>query len=467
MKLFLDWTEYKDAGMGDAYADIPKTGGDFAKAISVCINSRQCESKQKGVMCPSFRVTDNKDLSTGGRVQLLKTALNGQSDGETINDPLLEHALLTPTLKEAMDLCVACKGCKRECENSVDMAMIKIEYLAQTHQFKRLGIRTRLLANLSVMLNQGQVYKWMLYKLIQLRNRFSGLSRFSEKVLGLSAKRQLPVPATFSFDHLRDGSIKAVANSIDAIPVVDEVVLLIDTFTNHFCPENAEAAIRVLNSAGYLVHVVGGKLNGNGHLCCGRTQLANGLVKEAINKANRMIDVLLPHVEAGRQIIGLEPACLLAIRDDYKFLGLGQTADKVARHAILFEEFIAKEIQAKRFKPAFKPIVEEIPILVHGHCHQKAVGAMKSMRKVLKLLPNQDFTFIESSCCGMAGSFGLEKEHAELSMKMAEDQLLPALREQPNARIIANGFSCRHQIKEGANRSSMHLALLLDQALLK
>jgi Fe-S oxidoreductase len=201
-------------------------------------------------------------------------------------------------------------------------------------------------------------------------------------------------------------------------------------------------------------------------LCCGRTQLANGLVEEAKENAHRMIDALLPHVQAGRQVIGLEPACLLAIRDDYKFLGLGPAADEVASHAVLFEEFIAKEYQAKRFALKFKSVETTSPLLVHGHCHQKAVGAMKSMRKVLKMVPGLEFELVESSCCGMAGSFGLEKEHADIAMQMAEDSLLPSLRAKPQSRIVANGFSCRHQIKEGVNRPAVHLAVLLDEALL-
>jgi glycerol-3-phosphate dehydrogenase subunit C len=201
-------------------------------------------------------------------------------------------------------------------------------------------------------------------------------------------------------------------------------------------------------------------------LCCGRTHIAHGLVDKARAEARRMLHVLLPHVEAGRPIIGLEPACLLAIRDDYKFLGLGEAANQVASHAILFEEFIAKEIAAKRFALEFKSLnTDSQPLLVHGHCHQKAVGAMKSMRKVLKLIPDLKFELVESTCCGMAGSFGIEKEHAEVAMQMAEQSLLPALRQQPRARVLANGFSCRHQIKEGVNRDAKHLALLLKEAM--
>jgi glycerol-3-phosphate dehydrogenase subunit C len=455
MKTHLDWSSYKDAGMGDAYADIPKTGGDFAKAISVCINSKQCETKQKGVMCPSFRVTDRGSLSTGGRVRLLKAALNG----ELGNVPFAN-----PNLAEAMDLCVACKGCKRECENEVDMAMIKIEYLAQRHEQAKPSLRTRLLANLSANIQYYGCFRY----LPKLRNRFSLLAKLGEVVLGLSAKRKLPELAKVSFEKRQADKNQNSQPLIKEQSIVGEVVLLLDTFTNNICPENAEAAIRVLNRAGYKVHIAEADAKHSDTsrpLCCGRTQLANGLVEEAKENARRMIDALLPHVQAGRQVIGLEPACLLAIRDDYKFLGLGPAADKVASHAVLFEEFIAKEYQAKRFALEFKPVETTSPLLVHGHCHQKAVGAMKSMRKVLKMVPGLDFELVESSCCGMAGSFGLEKEHADIAMQMAEDSLLPSLRAQPQSRVVANGFSCRHQIKEGVNRSATHLAVLLDEAL--
>jgi glycerol-3-phosphate dehydrogenase subunit C len=342
--------------------------------------------------------------------------------------------------------------------------MIKIEYLAQRQQHTKPGLRTRLLANLSANLQYYGCFRY----LPKLRNRFPLLARLGEVVLGLSAKRKLPELSKFSFEKAQTNKREEATQVLNEKLLVGEVVLLLDTFTNNFCPDNAEAAIRVLNRAGYIVHIAKADAQNadvSRPLCCGRTQLANGLVEEARGNARRMIDALLPHVEAGRQVIGLEPACLLAIRDDYKFLGLGQAADKVARNAVLFEEFVAKEKQANRFTLEFNPVESNKPILVHGHCHQKAVGAMKSMRKVLKMIPGLNFELIESSCCGMAGSFGLEKEHADISMQMAEDSLFPSLRAQPQARIVTNGFSCRHQIKEGVNRSSVHLAVLLDEAL--
>jgi Fe-S oxidoreductase len=445
MKTYLDWSAYKDSGMGDAYADIPKTGGDFAKAVAVCIKSGMCETKPKGVMCPSFRASDDAALSTGGRVRLLKMALNGEL-GEL---PFADQALA-----RTMDMCMACKGCKRECENAVDMAMIKIEYLAQRNAIQGTSLRTKLFGNIADWYHRYPLLK----RIPALHNRFSWLARLNEKLFGITRERSLPVPASRAFHY--DDYHSTVESKPD-----NEVVLLVDTFTKNFNPENAHAALQLLEAAGYRIFIAQPNSDSRQALCCGRTQLAHGLIDEARQHAQQMLEVLLPHVEAGRAVIGLEPACLLAVRDDYKFMGLGESAKRVAASAILLEEFIAKEMQANRFQLQFNP--SEQQVLVHGHCHQKAVGAMKSMRKVLKLIPKLKFELVESSCCGMAGSFGIEKEHTKMAMQMAEQSLLPTLRENPNATVIANGFSCQHQIREGCDHRPIHIAVLLRDTMIK
>ena len=218
----------------------------------------------------------------------------------------------------------------------------------------------------------------------------------------------------------------------------------------------------MLQAAGYRAIVAEPRQAGR-PLCCGRTYLAQGMVAQAQAEARCMLDALLPHAEAGRPIIGLEPSCLLTLRDEYKALGLGDAASKVASQAMLFEEFIAREHTAKTLNLKLKPL--DGPVLVHGHCHQKAVGARKSMRKVLKLIPGLDFDLVEASCCGMAGSFGLEAEHAAVSREMAGLALLPKLRQYPDSRVLSNGFSCRQQIREGDGRPSLHLAQLFRDAL--
>jgi Fe-S oxidoreductase len=238
-------------------------------------------------------------------------------------------------------------------------------------------------------------------------------------------------------------------------------VLFVDTFNGHFETENALAAARVLKAAGYTLHTV--SKPGAPH-CCGRTYLASGRVDEAKAKAGALIDALLPLARAGINIVGLEPSCLLTLRDETLVMGLGEGAEVVAKQALMFEEFIARETKAGRFTLKLK--AADAPILLHGHCHQKAFGAVSPVLDVLRLIPGAKPELIESSCCGMAGSFGYEAEHFEVSMQMAELSLLPALRRAPDAIVVADGTSCRHQIKDGAQRQALHVARVLDSLMI-
>ncbi|WP_241674663.1 (Fe-S)-binding protein [Candidatus Methylobacter oryzae] len=447
MKLFLDWSSYQNSGMGDAYADIPKNGGDFAKAVAVCIGSRQCEQGDKGVMCPSFKATGNPALSPGGRVKFLKAALNSSD----------EKALLDPELAEAMNLCVSCKGCKRECENEVDMALIKAEYLAQRRKSRELSLRHTLWAHLPKLL------AWPLVRpLLALRNRHAWLARIGERLLGIAADSPLPVPSEYGS---KEKPATGIAFDNRSTAPAREVVLFVDTFNRHFNSDVAEAATNLLNAAGYSVHIAGPDDNRTTALCCGRTYFANGMIDRARSEAARLLQALQPHIDAGRWVIGLEPSCILSLRDEYLQLGLGEAANKLAARVLLLEEFIAKEQTAKRWPLAFK--AEGGRALVHGHCHQKAVGAMKAMRKVLKTVDGLDFELIESSCCGMAGHFGFEAEHYAASQAMAELALFPALRAEPHAAIIANGFSCQQQIANGGFGKPEHIAKILYAAAIR
>ncbi|ODB94991.1 ferredoxin [Candidatus Thiodiazotropha endoloripes] len=438
MKTYLDWSEYRDAGMGDAYADIPKIGGDFAKAVAVCINSRRCESLAKGVMCPSFRLDANPGLSTGARVRLLKAALNGE---------LGSGGLLSPELVEALDLCVSCKGCQRECENNVDMSRIKIEYLAQLNASKGLSLRARLFSDLPELLAKRH---WLI-KLIAIRNRHPWIATLAERLLGISGKLSLPEPV----DLTRKYNLREIEDG-------QPVVLFADTFCKHFSPDILAAAVEVLQATGCQVSLIGAADEEAGY-CCGRTYLSQGRIDEARQQAGELLQMLTPYAQKGVPIIGLEPSCLLTLRDEYRALGLGEVADLVAGKAVLFEEFLAKGIKGGKLNLSWseQAIAEQSPVLVHGHCHQKAVGAMKSMRKVLKQIPGLSFEMIDASCCGMAGSFGLEAEHYETAKAMAQQALLPALESRPEALILANGFSCRHQIEVQAGRPALHLAQLI------
>lgn len=487
MKTYLDWSAYEDAGMGDAYADIPKHGGDFAKAVAVCINSRRCEATTgKGVMCPSYRVTGDPALSTGGRVRLLKAALN--TDGDTA---LLDAALAEPELARAMDLCIGCKGCKRECESNVDMALIRTEYLAQRARRDGVGLRARLFAGLPRWLHR---HRAAARHLIRARNRHHWLATLGERLLGVAADVPLPEPAAEPFRETPTPS-QSLGDGDAGRP---ELVLLTDCFCRHFEPEIARDAARVLEAAGYRVlHAtpVAGDAEPDRPLCCGRTDLAQGLVAQAKAEAGRTVAALLPHARAGRWIIGLEPSCLLGLRDEALTLGLGAAAEEVAGRALLLEELLAKEIMTKRLDLPLRPagnggsaetagaassgpgphpgsggsagsVADPGRVLVHGHCHQKAVGGMKPLRKVLKLVPELDFQLLDTGCCGMAGTFGLEREHADLARRMAAQELLPQLAAQSDTTtVIANGFSCRQQIRAHTRHRPLHLAQMLARLL--
>ena len=447
MKHHLDWSSYETAGQGDAYAGIPATGGDFAKAVAVCISDKLCQRTPKGVMCPSFRATGDAAHSPGGRVVVLKAALNG----ELGDDPFAD-----PRLAEAMELCVGCKGCKRECANQVDMAAIKIEYQAQRNEKLGVPLRDVLVAGLPVWLRRRHVLR----SLIRWRNRLPWLAKLGERLLRISSQRQLPEPAAASY-------VAPIA-SVGSTDTDRDVILFVDTFAMHFEPEIAQAAHQVLTAAGYRVITLQAPPDDaepDRALCCGRTYLSLGQVDAARYEAQRMHKALRPALAPGTPIVGLEPSCILSLRDDHLKLGLGEDALALSRQVYLLEEFIAREHDRKRFTLEFKPLARA-KTLVHGHCHQKAVGAMKSLRKVLRLIPEFEFEFIEASCCGMSGNFGLEAEHADISMQMAEIELLPALRVSPaGTTILANGFSCRHQIREGVRRQPVHVAVLLRDAL--
>ena len=439
----LDWSAYDSYGAGDAYAQIPAEGGGYGKAAAVCIGNRQCQRDEKGVMCPSYRVTHATEHSTQHRAATLRAAL----DGEYGSDPFIG-----PEIAAAMELCVGCKGCKRECPNGVDMAMLRNEALAQ--RWEALGhipLRERLTAHLPRFAHH---LKWF-NGLAALRARWPLVATLMERWLGIAAKRSLPSAAKRDF----------LSSATTSIPAENtrEVVLLIDTFSNHFDPAIAQAALEVLQAGGYTVHLARPGL-GERALCCGRTYLSNGMIDEARAEAARMLDALWPFVERGLPVIGLEPSCLLMLRDEYYALGLGERVAAVAKVALLLEEFIAREHDAKRLNLPLKPLNGQA--LVHGHCHQKAFGAMKSMRKVLGLVPEFQVEFIEASCCGMAGAFGMEAEHYEVSMQMAELALLPQIRAaSPYTVLIANGTSCRHQIRDGAARQPLHLAQILQASI--
>jgi Fe-S oxidoreductase len=395
-------------------------------------------------MCPSYRVTGDEQHLTRGRANSLRLALSGQLGAD---------ALFSDAMRETMDLCVGCKGCRRECPTGVDMAKMKVEFLYQYHQRHSRSLKDRLIAYLPHYASFAARFS----SLLNLRQRDGWLARAGEKMFGLSARRSLPQWSANRFDE------RGQATSAGAV-TKREVVLLVDTFNRYFEPDNARAAQVVLAAAGYHVLLVQAS-DGDRPLCCGRTFLATGMVDEARKEARRMLDALQPYVERDIPIIGLEPSCLLTLRDEFQSMIPGDETRALAGQALLLEEFLAREQQAGRLQLALKPLSAR-RALVHGHCHQKAFATMNALQQTLALIPELEVEVIDSGCCGMAGAFGYEADHYELSMKMAELDLLPAVRAAyDDTLLVANGTSCRHQIEDGAQRSARHIACLLEEAL--
>ena len=450
----LDWSAWNvTADPVTEQITAPGTGGDttggLAMAVEMCNNNGHCRKFDAGTMCPSYRVTRDEEHLTRGRANTLRLALSGQLGAD---------AFTSEAVAEAMDLCVSCKGCKRDCPTGVDMARMKIEFTAQYKARHGHTLKDQLIANVPRQIHAlGRIAG-----LANWRNRSPLLRRLGERWLGVSAQRSLPEWRADTFWRSKPATPFVTAEV--AIATAQRggkvAVLFVDTFNGGFETENALAAAQVLHAAGYQLHTVE---KDGGHHCCGRTYLGAGLMAEAKATLGGLLDALLPLAKAGIAVVGLEPSCLLTLRDEALVLGLGAKAVTVSTQALLFEEFIAREAQAGRFNVAFKPL--DNPLLVHGHCHQKAFGAVSPILDVLKLIPGAQPQLIESSCCGMAGAFGYEAAHFDVSMQMAEAALLPAVRQAPDAVIVADGTSCRPQIADGTQRRALHAARLLASLL--
>jgi Fe-S oxidoreductase len=394
-------------------------------------------------MCPSYRVTREERHLTRGRANTLRLALSGQLGSMNANE-----ALGSEELYATLELCVSCKGCRRECPTGVDMAKMKVEFLHHYRKSHRLKLRERLLAYLPR-------YAPLASRLAPLTNAMQSIA---QGWLGFARERSLPkwrspyTPSPSTGERKGGGEIRR------------EVILLVDTFNRYFEPENARAAAAVLQAAGYSVHLPQ-PADGGRPLCCGRTFLAAGLVDEARREARRMIETLTPHVERGVPVVGLEPSCLLGLRDEFLSMLPGGESAELAMNAFTFEEFLAREHEAGRLDLKLGPLPEK-KALLHGHCHQKAFDVMPAVQKVLGLVPGLGVETIESSCCGMAGAFGYEAAHYDVSMKMGELSLLPRVRKAgADELIVADGTSCRHQIRDGSGRPAIHVARVLERAL--
>jgi FAD/FMN-containing dehydrogenase/Fe-S oxidoreductase len=418
--------------------------GGFGGAVEMCNNNGACRKANVGVMCPSYRVTREEQHLTRGRANTLRLALSGQLGAE---------ALISEAMRDTMDLCVGCKGCRRECPTGVDMAKMKLEFMYHYRKAHPATLRERLIARLP----DYAPLAARLGFLLNLRDRLPGLAWLSEKLTGFSARRRLPRWRGDYFDEARD--VPGAAPTAGR-----ELVLWVDSFNRYFEPENVRAALAVLEAAGYRVHLPR-PVDGGRPLCDGRTLLSAGFVDDARAEARRLLQALAPLVQRGVPVIGLEPSSLLMLRDEYPSLLPGDETAALAEHALLLEEFLAREHAAGELELELKALPQKRALL-HGHCHQKAFAVMDAMQQTLALIPQLKVEVIDSGCCGMAGSFGYEAEHFDLSMQMAELELLPAVRAAAeDTLLVANGFSCRHQIADGAGREARHVACLLRDAL--
>jgi FAD/FMN-containing dehydrogenase/Fe-S oxidoreductase len=414
--------------------DFSEQGG-FAASIEMCNGVGACRKTLEGTMCPSYMATKDEEHSTRGRANALRAVLSGR---------LPASEFTGRRLYEVMDLCLECKGCKAECPSNVDMAKLKYEFLHHYYQANGLPLRNRLFGRIARMNRLGS-------RLPGLVNWLSGLapSRWAlEKIAGIDRRRPLPSLAAQTFTDW-------FARRTPAAAPRGEVVLFHDTFTTYNVPEIARAAVEVLEAAGYRVVLVDRK-------CCGRPLISKGMLAEAKAHAAWNVARLAPYARRGVAIVGLEPSCLLTLRDETVDLVRTDDARAVARQSVLFEEFLVRE-RARGLTLAFAAHGKKA--LLHGHCHQKALVGTAPTVGALRWA-GFDVEEVDSGCCGMAGSFGFEREHYDVSVALGNRRLAPAVKAAPAAtEIVAPGVSCRQQIQHLAGRRAKHPAEVVREAL--
>ena len=423
VKTFFDWS---------------KEGG-FAQAAELCSGVGACRKKIDGTMCPSFMVTREEEHSTRGRANLLRAVLSGV---------LPPTELTGRRLYDALDLCLECKGCKAECPANVDMAKLKYEFLAHYHEANGLPLRSRAFGHFRTLAHLGSatapVSSWL-----------AGLApvRWAMDVaVGVDRRRPLPPFQRRTFLHWW----KRRPAGSGARGARGTVALFADTFMMYSYPLVGRAAVELLEGLGYDVILAEAG-------CCGRTMISKGLLTQAKRAAARNVEALLPLAADGIPIVGVEPSCILTFRDEVPDLVPGDDARMLARHTMLIDEFLARE--HRRESLPLHGLGDGRKVLLHGHCHQKSLAGTGTARDVLQAA-GFAVEEVDSGCCGMAGSFGFEREHYDISMAVGERRLLPAVRRWPaDAAVVAMGVSCRQQIQHGAGRRAVHIVELLNDAM--
>jgi FAD/FMN-containing dehydrogenase/Fe-S oxidoreductase len=418
----LDWSDY------------PGPLGGLMGAVEMCNNNGQCRKFDAGAMCPSYRATRDEQHLVRGRANTLRLALTRQ---------LGEEGLASDDVAEALKLCVSCKACRRECPTGVDMAKMKIEATAARAAKHGIALRERIVAELPRYAPLAASFSGA----ANFRNKLPWLRRVLDRQLGFAAERDLPA---WRADPFRDEEAQPHAKPGNSM---GNVMLFADTFNRYFEPDNLRAALRVIAAAGR--RPLTPRHDGR-PLCCGRTYLAAGLIEKARAEARRTLAALA----GDALVIGLEPSCLMTLRDEFVSLLPGSEAKALASRAVTFGEWMTREKISLKLRPT------PTRAHVHGHCHQKSFGAFDATLAALRQTPDLTVAPITSSCCGMAGAFGYQSETQDVSRAMAEADLMPAVRNaKPEEPIVADGFSCRHQIADLSGRVAVHSVRVLADAL--
>jgi Fe-S oxidoreductase len=421
--------------------DFSRDGG-FNFAIEMCNGNGQCRKLDAGTMCPSYQATQSDRHSTRGRANALRAFIQGK---------FTKGDLTSPEMYEVMDLCLECKACKTECPSKVDMAKLKYEFLYHYQQANGVPLRSRLFGNIETINRIGSA-------LAPLSNWVLGLplNKWAQGRLGIAPQRSLPPFAgqRFSKWFARRGGDGAASSTAGKPPVV----LFHDTFMEYNTPSLGHDAVEILERAGFRVVLVDKK-------CCGRPIISKGLLDQARVNAEHNIAQLTPYARQGVPIVGVEPSCILTLKEDYRDLVPGPGADAVASQVRTIDEFLAQLTQEGRL-PYPKANGRAPEFLLHGHCHQKALVGTAPTLAVLRGIPGAKVAEIDSGCCGMAGSFGYEAEHYDVSLAIGEQRLFPAVRQAgPDVTLVADGISCRQQIAHGTQRQAKHLVEVVAEAL--
>ncbi|MCI0440862.1 MAG: anaerobic glycerol-3-phosphate dehydrogenase subunit C [Chloroflexi bacterium] len=445
----------RDLATGFAYRE-----GSYTQAIEMCNGQGECR-KLTGTMCPSYMATRDEEHSTRGRANALRSAMSGALPPEEVTGK---------RLYDVLDLCLECKGCKAECPTGVDMAKLKYEFLDKYHKANGYPLRNRVFGNINALSRLGAFFapvsNWPL--------KWGFVREMMERQAGIDRRRELPTFASQTFaqwfkarggspSDARDNPQMAQMDSTGSpqvrqiVGTKGKVVVFVDTFTNYNAPELGRAAVKVLEGMGYQVIVPK-------TVCCGRPMLSKGMMDRARRNARANVDAIYPYVREGAKLVGIEPSCILSFKDDYPDFFDDEKTRLIEANTLLVEEFV---LHAQRNDGATLDFKREPgKVLVHGHCHQKALVGTRPMLEVLRSIPGCDVTEIQSGCCGMAGSFGMEKEHYDVSMRIGEQTLFPAIRRQEGEfLVVAEGISCRQQIAQGTQRRAKHLVELLAEAL--